>query len=138
LVEPLSKPTLGDLLQRPIRACRHLRPSVMIALSLLAIAVYGPQFAAMWRPPVGLYLDFLQDWLSARNYWTDQPIYTTWNAHPPVSVLVVLPFGFVTNYRDAHLLWNLVTFPGYLLALVVLAWNLRIPIRLETVSPIQQ
>jgi Glycosyltransferase family 87 len=77
--------------------------------------------------PKGIRTDFVQEWTSARNYWTGRPIYLPLsesfpayfgpkagtdlkvNAHPPVAVLVALPFGLI-EYRSAWLTWNLLSF----------------------------
>src|SRR5262249_3737422 len=78
-------------------------------------------------------LDFAQEWTSARNFLTGQPIYRDlnesvhdhlgfWrnlndpnifyslhvNAHPPTSVLLALPITWL-DYPDAFLTWNLVS-----------------------------
>ena len=98
------------------------------------MGIYGPQFISLARPPAGVYLDFVQEWLSARNALAGDPIYLPqreglrrrtgvdepdfdremrWNAHPPVAVLVALPFGLISDYRTAHLAWTLATLPAF-------------------------
>jgi Glycosyltransferase family 87 len=87
--------------------------------------------------PKDIQADFVQEWTSARNYWTEQPIYwplsqslphyfgpqaQTWllaNAHPPVSVLVAIPFGLL-DYRTAWAIWNIAS----LLLLAISPWLL--------------
>ena len=39
------------------------------------VAVVGPTYLRVFLPPEGAYTDFIQEWLSARNYFADQPIY---------------------------------------------------------------
>ena len=76
--------------------------------------------------PKGIRTDFVQEWTSARNYWTGRPIYWSLeesfreyfgpeartelrvNAHPPAAVVAALPFGW-TDYRSAWLIWNIVS-----------------------------
>jgi Glycosyltransferase family 87 len=81
------------------------------------------------RPATHPYRDLTQDWLSARCYFDGQSIYTRhresvpqylgrvypsrdWNvevnAHPPASVLVLLPLALLPH-DAAALLWNLVS-----------------------------
>lgn len=129
-----------------------LRRLVVVALSLLAVAAYGRQFVGVFRPPPGQLLDFVQEWLSARNYWTGHPVYEPqqisverhtgtrydmaslpWNAHPPAAVLAALPTGLAADYRTAHFVWNLATLPGWVLAVVVVFRELRVPWRPDTV-----
>lgn len=125
-----------------------LVPFACVALFAVAVPVFGPQFVSMFRPPG--YTDFAQEWLSARNYWAGDPVYLPqregllrrtgedlpvvevwmpWNAHPPVAVLLALPFGLTSDYFAAHLAWNLLTFPLMPLALALVAreLNLRVP-----------
>jgi hypothetical protein len=78
-------------------------------------------------------LDFVQEWCSVQNYLHDEPVYgdqelalhrylgyyrdpkgtdtffLTVNAHPPTSVLVAMPFCWL-SYPDAFLAWNLLSF----------------------------
>lgn len=125
-----------------------LVPFACVALFAVAVPVFGPQFVSLFSPPG--YTDFVQEWLSARNYWAGDPVYLPqregllrrtgedlpaleirmpWNAHPPVAVLLALPFGLTSDYFVAHLAWNLLTFPLMPLALVLVAreLHLRVP-----------
>jgi len=129
---------------------------VLCALALVVLAGFGPRFAAVFRPPDGWYLDFCQEWLSARNYLDGTPVYADqaealarhtgrrvgdgqfilpWNAHPPAAVVLTLPFGKL-SYRDAHFAWNLVTFPLFLLSLGLVLRELGVPLTLSTVLPL--
>jgi len=123
-------------------------PLVRVVMWLVVLLVsffwmYG-SWRDAFRPKEGYYWDFSQEWLSARNFWTGKPIYLSqrdtlvvhtghttvregdmlpWNAHPPASVLLGLPFGALPferlSYRDAHLLWNLTMTVCFLWALVI-------------------
>lgn len=117
--------------------------------------LFGRSFVAAFRPPEGQFPDFSQEWLSARNYWAGTPVYADqaaalrrhtglipqraedmlpWNAHPPASVLLALPFGKLT-YPDAHLTWNLLTFPLIVVSLWLVARELRLPLSPWSVLP---
>jgi glycosyl transferase family 87 len=58
-----------------------------------------------------------------------------WNAHPPVAVLVALPFGLIPDYRAAHLVWNLVTFPLFLVGVGLIIRELRILLHAWSIFP---
>jgi hypothetical protein len=99
-------------------------------------------------------VDFFQEWASARNYHEGLPIYTsqqvtlsrylsdlgidppdnalavgpsvTYNAHPPVSVLLVLPLGRL-SYANAFRIWGLLS----LLAVGASLWLIVKGLRLK-------
>src|SRR6476619_3901534 len=113
---------------------RSLRITAWGAAAAVVVLYLGPAFIGVFRPPPDTYLDFVQEWLSARCYWAGDPVYLPqreamlrrtgrdvatleerpWNAHPPVAVLVALPFGWIPYYRVAHLTWNLITLALFL------------------------
>lgn len=95
------------------------------AFFILMLVWHGPYFAAAMRPKPATYLDFSQEWLSARNFWSGRPAYLPqrkaldihthdptqtvfldWNGHPPFTSLVALPLGLLP-YQDAHMVWNI-------------------------------
>jgi hypothetical protein len=98
------------------------------------------------RPEPGRIIDYYQDWASARNYWSDVPIYTphatsvprylgltanpnpsiAHNMHPPTSVLLALPLGRL-NYSDAALAWNVISLAALLASLTIVAVALSVP-----------
>ena len=51
-----------------------------------------------------------------------------YNAHPPFSVLLTLPFCSL-GYHSAHFAWNLTGITLFLLALAMIAWEFRRQIR---------
>src|ERR1700721_1680752 len=74
----------------------------------------GPSFIRQLRPGDRQFLDFSQEWLSAKNYWSGTPVYSDqtaallrhtgitpdhpdeillWNAHPPAVTLLPFPFA---------------------------------------------
>ena len=132
-----------------------LLPALCAAACALALLAYGPITVRFLRPAPGVYPDFVQEWLSARNFWTGAPVYSPqreallrhggvdrpkldaelpWNAHPPVAVLIALPFGLFTDYPAAHLSWNIVTLSLFVLALALAARELGVPLAWWTLA----
>src|SRR5581483_1924161 len=117
---------------------------------VLAVLAFGKSFVTAFRPPPDFLTDFIQEWLSARNSFAGEPVYEDqltalgrhmpafkpdnadtllpWNAHPPASVLVALPFGRL-DFRDAQFAWNLVNFPLFLVSIVLVWRELGGPVR---------
>src|SRR5262245_9721805 len=106
---------------------RDRRSLVLAAVCLPILLFFGwIMVQRLESCPKGIRTDFVQEWTSARNYWTGRPIYLPLNesfqayfgpkavselqvnAHPPVAVLVALPFGLI-EYRSAWLIWNLLS-----------------------------
>ena len=98
-------------------------------------------------PKEGYSFDFLQEWLSARNWRTRRPVYSPqletytfhtgykpirdedmlpWNAHPPAAVLLTLPFASL-DYPEAHFVWNLFMVPLFLASVAIAFRELKIP-----------
>lgn len=137
----------------------------------VVIAVAGPTYVRAFLPPGGAYTDFLQEWLSARNFFTGAPIYREiaqslqehrkdqrradgraptmtftdpatgaviaemkYNAHPPVAVLLALPFAWL-DYPLAHLAWNLFTYSLFVAAITVVVRELGIPFAWPSLFP---
>lgn len=125
-------------------------------LFLLACgALFGPPYLEAFRPPAGKVGDFHQEWLSARNYATGRPVYASqretivahmgvspevaekmlpWNAHPPASVAVALPFG-VLSYPNAQLAWNLLSLPLLVVSLALVVRGLGLPFQAASLLP---
>jgi hypothetical protein len=98
------------------------------------------------RPEPDRVNDFFQDWGSARNLLVGLPIYThhaisiprhlhvpfnsvtsvEYNAHPPTSVLLAIPFVHL-NYPDAVLAWNTLSLVAFLASLAIVAIALPVP-----------
>ena len=125
------------------------------AAAVLASIWFGPRFVEAFRPPEGRFMDFVQEWLSAKNYWAGTPVYADqtaalfrhtgyvpnraedmlpWNAHPPASVVLTLPLGKL-GYREAHLVWNLMTAPLFLAGLWVILRELNVRLAPWSVFP---
>jgi hypothetical protein len=135
---------------------RRFRVLLWAAAAAIVLLYLGPMFIRVFRPPPDTYPDFVQEWLSARCYWQGEPVYLLqrgamrrvtgqdlpqlderpWNAHPPVAVLVALPFGLIADYRTAHLIWNLTTFALFLIGLALIARELRLPLHWWSVCPV--
>ncbi len=130
--------------------------AVWMALALVVLFVRGPLFVSVFRPAPDTYPDFIQEWLSAGNYLAGDPIYELqrvaalkhigrdipafdtmlpWNAHPPVAVLVALPYGLINDYAESHLVWNLTTFPLMLLAVWLILRELRVRLQWWHIFP---
>lgn len=114
------------------------------AIGLLLLCARGPGFLGSFQPPPGFVGDFVQDWTAGRNFRAglfayedtraafsratgtreaDNQRILPRNAHPPGAVLVSLPFTSL-DYSDAHLAWNVATFPLFAIAVFALAWEL--------------
>lgn len=111
-------------------------------LVLIATAAFAALTWPTFRPPAGVGGDITQDWLSAREYLSGHPAYgdlgdaslrhlgskhkddaLRWNAHPPVSLLLFLPFARL-SHEDAFFAWNLVTLPLFVAAVWLVTWQL--------------
>ena len=113
---------------------------------LLVCVLLAPVF---WRTiRAGQPRDFVQEWASARNYQTGHAIYENqeislqrhlgvrrqpneffleYNAHPPTSVLLVLPFAWL-DYPTAFLLWNLLSLLALVASIVLVFHELETPL----------
>jgi len=106
-----------------------VRQSLLVLLNLVCVCV-----VALWcivlvdrmQAREGAVHDFVQEWTSARSYYDGKPIYgdltevipkylgrpyddvVRVNAHPPTSILLVLPLG-KQPYSQAYFLWNLIS-----------------------------
>lgn len=120
-----------------------LRQTSRICLTIVAIAVIvamAPAWLAIMRPDPIRPRDFVQDWASARNVLTGRPVYTdqrqtlpdyigrdtrgglnvVYNAHPPTSVLVTVPFALL-DYATAGWWWNVLSLVLLVVSLALLA-----------------
>jgi hypothetical protein len=125
------------------RSLRNLRnnPTETIALLVLIVALFGG-LTILLRPRPESPCDFFQDYTSARNLLSGRPIYTridqaiyeytgrrttarvAYNAHPPTSVLLALPFAGMA-YVPAAVAWNLLSLALLAGSLAVLFSELR-------------
>ena len=115
------------------------------ALALVLMAARGREFLASINPPAEFTGDFVQDWVSARNYQTGHPVYEDTregyrrhagpdtpapfllprNAHPPGSVVAVLPLAWLP-FPNARLAWNLITLGLFVAAVGLVVWELGV------------
>jgi hypothetical protein len=116
-----------------------------IAWSLLAICLAVPLTPRLWgwfRNEHGVIMDYYQEWSSGRSIILGDPVYRptielvkrdfgmqadagpSWNlgynVHPPTSVLLALPFGYL-NYTDSFFAWSLFTLGLFALSLYLIA-----------------
>ena len=101
--------------------------------------------------------DFFQDWSSARNVLAGRPAYLPlsdsvsryfprvegrtpptahllWNAHPPTSVLAILPLALL-DYPRAGTLWNVTSLIALAASLVLIARDLNIALPAWSILP---
>jgi hypothetical protein len=123
-----------EALWDPLNAWPAGRRWLWALLALVACIQQGPGFVSSLRPARGDGVDFFQEWASGRNLLSGLPVYGSHklalerhlgyhlhspdgprvdvaidvNAHPPTSVLVLLPLAAL-NYPDAVLVWNLLS-----------------------------
>ena len=122
-------------------------PRAAIAVwALLAVLIGAPFSFAIWNhafgPPKTIN-DFVQEWTSARNYFAGEPIYLPleesmerhfgremqlgviqYNAHPPASVLISLPFCKFPYAQALHV-WNAVSLLALAAAVGLTVGNLK-------------
>jgi hypothetical protein len=113
--------------------------------SVLAICVITPLAPQLWgwfRNQRGAIMDYYQEWSSGRSIIVGDPVYrptfefakrdfgkrlnssASWNlgynVHPPTSVLLALPFGYL-NYSNSFFAWSLFTLGLFALSLYLIA-----------------
>ncbi|MGC8642479.1 MAG: glycosyltransferase family 87 protein [Isosphaeraceae bacterium] len=132
---------------------------IWAALALWLAVFLGPGFVEQlslgdWRSRPCL-PDFAQEWSSARSYLSGLPIYGDLvasmqrftgmhldvsrnlifiNAHPPASVLLVLPLARL-DFDTAFFVWNLLSLPLLALSVWMVGRSLRIPFRRWAIFP---
>ena len=124
---------------QPWRA-KSLWLAKVAAVGLTAIFLFLAM-VYLFRPSADMPNDFVQDYSSARNLLSGKPIYRSIgesmyeylerkadliippNAHPPTSVLLVIPFVW-TDYVHASMLWNFVSLLALGASLVIITSEL--------------
>ena len=126
-------------------------PAILVAVLWLCLGcwawlTFGPIWMMAMRPEPKQINNFYQDWGSARNHLVGLPVYTPhatsiprhlgvpfdplssieYNAHPPTSVLLVLPLARL-DYPDAVLVWNAISLAAFLVSLVIVSVVLAVP-----------
>jgi hypothetical protein len=140
----------------PLNAWPAGRRWLWAALTVLVVIQAGPRFLRSLRPQPGEGTDFTQEWLSARNLLCGEPVYARlegsvarhmglhvppgsltigFNAHPPTSVLLAVPFAAL-DYYDAALAWNLLSLVAFAASLWLVLRQLRIPFAGWSVLPL--
>jgi hypothetical protein len=129
--------------QPPAQPISPRRSELALGLLIVLLGVAGFSFAKAFRPPEGYVGDFTQDWLSARDYLEGRPAYgdlldsvrrhlgepppgyLRWNAHPPGSVVLVLPLARLSHV-EAFFIWNIATFTLFAIAIWIAAMELGV------------
>jgi Glycosyltransferase family 87 len=144
------------------RRCVDVKPEewllarrwLWVPLTLVVCVVFGPAFLDVMTPKH--LKDFLQEWTSARNLFAGLPIYENqevalrhhmgltrrpgepfpdWNAHPPTSVLLAVPFAWL-DYWHAIVAWNVVSLFCLGWSIWLILRELDLPYSLWTIFPI--
>ena len=104
----------------------------------LVLCLFGTmQITKLLTTPDRMLRDFVQEWTSARNWKMGRPVYEDmresipfhipkaragdlhFNAHPPVAVMVALPFGSLGYFQSLRV-WNIVSLALVAVALLLL------------------
>jgi Glycosyltransferase family 87 len=148
---------VGEMPPSDRGAMPRLRLIFWASLALVSSLINGPAFVHSLKPAPTEGLDFFQEWSSARNWREGIPVYTDIdqlperymgiprgeakggpfkkNAHPPTSVLLSLPFAWMT-YPNAMLAWNLMSLGAFLLSLRLIARELGVAVEAWMVLPL--
>ncbi len=137
----------------PFNSWPKARPWIWAFLAVWIGLFQGPAFVRSLRPERDNGVDFFQEWASARNVLEGLPVYMDLkdaverhlglqgakiqvevNAHPPTSVLLVTPLGYL-DYPDAVLVWNLLSLANLPLTLWLICKALRLSPRAWSVFP---
>jgi Glycosyltransferase family 87 len=151
-MEPEKTPTLWDPLGAWPRATTWLWGGLAIIVSVSFIPFYLGELSGRSNSMT----DFFQDWASARNFLEGLPVYSNHrvtiprylgkkdlnesdlfveiNAHPPTSILLLIPFGALP-YREALFRWNLLSLGMFAVSLALVWRGLRIPRSVRSVFP---
>jgi hypothetical protein len=147
-------PALWD----PLNAWPAGRKWIWAILAIFMVAAQGRPFLQSLRVNWGAGNDFFQDWASARNVLEGRPAYLllsdalslyypkaqggrepaptfTWNAHPPTSVLAVIPLGLL-DYPEAGILWSILGLAAFSASLALILRELRFPVAAWSIFPV--
>jgi Glycosyltransferase family 87 len=117
-----------------------------LLMSFWSWSLLGSSWVEAMRPAPEQFIDYYQDWGSARNYVDNLPVYTPhstsiprhlslpsnpnpsieYNAHPPTSVLLALPLARL-DYPDAALFWNTISLAAFLISMSIVVAVLSLP-----------
>jgi hypothetical protein len=118
------------------------RTVIWILLTICITKPMAPPFLKWFRNQGGTIMDYYQEWSSARSVILHQPVYQPtrelaprdfgrrfnskapwnlgYNVHPPTSVLLALPFGYL-SYFDSFFAWSVFTLSLFGLSLYLIA-----------------
>jgi Glycosyltransferase family 87 len=133
------------------------RKWIWAILTTLVVIAQGPSFLNGLRVTWKEGNDFFQDWASARNAFEGRPAYLPlsdsvsryfpkaagrsapaahlpWNAHPPTSVVAILPIALL-DYPQAGTLWNALSLIALAASVVLIARELNIDLPAWSILP---
>ncbi|MGC8643574.1 MAG: glycosyltransferase family 87 protein, partial [Isosphaeraceae bacterium] len=144
----------------PLEALPEERRWLWLVVAAWSAVCFGGGLVDALRPGSwrarGLVPGFFQDYASARNFFAGTPIYTKHdatlplylgsgarrmatpvvvNAHPPPSVLLVLPLARL-QFDNALFVWNLVSLVTLVVSLRLVQRGLRIPLSVWSLAPL--
>lgn len=136
---------------RPITPARRFVWALIFAFTVLLFGQFFVQ--SITRTGIDGLCDFYQEWSSARNVFTDLPVYApvdvslreyldldvepeNWNrnVHPPTSVLLAIPFQFL-DYDRAFTAWSLFSLVCLSLSLWLIARSLEFQLNSADLLP---
>jgi hypothetical protein len=145
------------MLWDPLNVWPRARWWLWAGLAVLVCAMQGPAFVSTLRPARTRLVDFFRDWTAARFVAAGLPAYANQQSeivryfgdpnaaqddsiierltHPPVAVLVVLPFAGL-DYPNATLAWNLLSLVALAASLWLIARGLDLRISPWAVLPL--
>jgi hypothetical protein len=128
-----------------------------MAVAVVILRFQVPPFLENLRPSRGVIYDFFQEWASARNHFQGLPVYTDqnqtaarylgyrprpgdqpmlqYNAHPPPSVLLVLPLADL-DYPEAFQAWSLLSLAALGLSVAVIVRQLPLGLTAWSILPL--
>ncbi len=132
------------MLQRPQKKTRWpiWLKAIWLVIGLGVGGLWGAVLFGRMHAREGALHDFVQEWTSARSHLKGEPVYGDLretiprylgqpyddvvhvNAHPPTSILLVVPFGSMP-YAKAYFLWNCLSIVALSLSILLMTREVR-------------
>ncbi len=142
----------------PMSAWPNERRWIWLTIAGWLVLLRGPAFIdnLQAKPPQELIPDFFQEYASARGWLEGRPVYADHhesvprylgtklndrrsyvvvNAHPPTSVVFVLPFARL-DFARAFLAWNLASIAALVASLLIVQRTLRVRFSAWSLAPL--